>query len=239
MIRALGGGGGRGIRAVSAQEGVEEALKRFVVLFRYHFTHVLIGFMSDARARPSQTSFLHRRHFAAQVANGTGDVVQVWGRERSVQRRLQKLVETAPSTITRNLVHLLLTAATRMTRALRYQGADSFACLANSHTGEWVFLKINPYMQVEHGISIARPAGRGVRVDTWLYRAGVRGCNIGTDCDSLLAKILARGRDLGEATQQAVRALRETSVKNEDGGVDTDRTVLVGAVAHVHWEEGK
>ncbi|KZP16019.1 hypothetical protein FIBSPDRAFT_958362 [Athelia psychrophila] len=194
MIRALGGGGGRGMRV----------------------------------------------HVEAQTTgNGTGGVAQVWERERSAQRRFQKLVETAPSTATRNLVHLLLTAATRMTRALRYQGADSFACLANSHMGEWVFLDINPYMQVEHGVSIARPAGRGVRVDTWLYRAGVRGCNVGTDCDSLLARILVRGRDLWEATQQAVRALRETSVKNEEGGVDTDRTVFVGAVAHVHWEEGK
>ncbi|KZP15970.1 hypothetical protein FIBSPDRAFT_895339 [Athelia psychrophila] len=84
-----------------------------------------------------------------------------------------------------------------------------------------------------HGVSIAWPVGRGVHVDTWLCRAGVRECNVGTGFNALLAKIL------GQATQQAARALRETAVGNEAGGVKTDRTAVAGVVVHAHWEERK
>ncbi|KZP24306.1 hypothetical protein FIBSPDRAFT_427707 [Athelia psychrophila] len=137
------------------------------------------------------------------------------------------------------LVELLLAAATKMARALRYQGVRTFAYLVNLHTGEWVFLEIKARTLVEHGISIACRAGRGVHVDTGLCRAGVRECNVGTDFDSLLAKILVRGRDLGEATQQPVLALQEPSAGHEEGGVKTNGTVLAGVVTHAHWEEGK
>ncbi|KZP15964.1 hypothetical protein FIBSPDRAFT_749342, partial [Athelia psychrophila] len=107
-------------------------------------------------------------------------------------RRLQKLVETAPSTITRNLAQLLLAASTKMARAWRYQSTGTFACLVNPRSGDWVFLEIKPCVQVEHGVSITGPAGRGVHADTRLRRAGVRGCDVGTDFDSLLAIILVR-----------------------------------------------
>ncbi|KZP24330.1 hypothetical protein FIBSPDRAFT_951364 [Athelia psychrophila] len=105
-----------------------------------------------------------------------------------------------------------------MACALRYQGVGTFAYLENSRSGDWVFLQIKPCVQVEHGVSIAGPAGRGVHTDTRLRRAG---------------------RDLREATQQAVRALRETGVGKEEDGVKTNGKVLAGVVAHAHWEERK
>ncbi|KZP16005.1 hypothetical protein FIBSPDRAFT_1047791 [Athelia psychrophila] len=105
-----------------------------------------------------------------------------------------------------------------MARAWRYQGVGTFAYLENSRSGDWAFLEIKPYVQVWHGVSIAGPAGRGVHADTRLRRAGARGC---------------------DATQQAVRALRETGVGKEEGGVKTNRAVLVGVAAHAHWEERK
>lgn len=61
---------------------------------------------------------------------------------------------------------------------------------------------------------------------------GVRGCNAGTDLDSLLAKMVARGRDLAGATQRVVRVLWETRIGNEEGGAKTNMSVLVRAVAH-------
>ncbi|KZP24310.1 hypothetical protein FIBSPDRAFT_951348 [Athelia psychrophila] len=125
---------------------------------------------------------------------------------------------TAPSTITRNLAQLLLAASTKMARAWRYQSTGTFACLVNSRSGEWVFLEIKPCVQIEHGVSIAGPAGRGVHADARLRRPG---------------------RDLGEATQQAVRALQETRVWKEEGGVETNRAVLAAVAADAHWEERK
>ncbi|KZP05787.1 hypothetical protein FIBSPDRAFT_343058 [Athelia psychrophila] len=59
----------------------------------------------------------------------------------------------APSTITRNLVQLPLTASTEMARALRYQGAGTLGYLVSSHTGQWVFLEINPRIQVEYTVT--------------------------------------------------------------------------------------
>ncbi|KZP15989.1 hypothetical protein FIBSPDRAFT_958338 [Athelia psychrophila] len=132
----------------------------------------------------------------------------------SVRRRFQKRVETAPSTITRNLAQLLLTASTKMARAWRYQSRGTFACLVHSRSGDWVFLEINPRRE---WFSIAWLAGRRMHVDILLCRAGVRECNAGTDFDSLLEKIMARGRDLGEAAQQTVLAPRETSIGNGEG----------------------
>lgn len=55
-----------------------------------------------------------------------------------------------------------------------------------------------------------------------LRREGVRGCNAGTAFDSLLAKILVRGREAGEAAQRAVRLGRETSVGNQGQGGRSD-----------------
>ncbi|KZP15958.1 hypothetical protein FIBSPDRAFT_895333 [Athelia psychrophila] len=173
--KALDGGGGRGMRVVSAQEGVE-AFKQC---------------MGETQSGQSSSE----EHVEAQIAgDGMGDVTQVWERACSMQRRFRKLVEMAPSTVTRSLVQLLL-ASTTMAYA------------------------------VEHGVAIA---WCGVRVNTRLCLAGVRERSVGTYFGSLLAMILVRGRDLGEATQQAVRAPRETGVGNEEGGLKTNRAVLAG-----------
>ncbi|KZP16001.1 hypothetical protein FIBSPDRAFT_895358 [Athelia psychrophila] len=175
MIKALHGGAGSGIQVVSAQEWVEA--------------------FKQCMGENQSGQFSSEEHVEAQIAgDGMGDVTQVWERACSVQRRFRKLVEMAPSTVTRSLVQLLL-ASTAMAYA------------------------------VEHGVAIA---WRGVRVDTRLCHAGVRERSVGTYFGSLLAMILVRGRDLGEATQQAVRAPRETSVGNEEGGVKTNRAVLAG-----------
>ncbi|KZP10774.1 hypothetical protein FIBSPDRAFT_962853 [Athelia psychrophila] len=98
-----------------------------------------------------------------------------------------------------------------------------------------MFLEINPYTQVEHGVAIA---WRGVRVGTRLCHAGVRERSVGTYFGSLLAMILVRGRDLGEATQQAVRAPRVTSVGNEEGGVKTNRAVMAGRGGAIRYGGG-
>lgn len=83
------------------------------------------------------------------------------------------------------------------------------------------------------------PGGRGVRVDTWLTSARVSFeepvWNIGSDFDSLLAKIIVRGRTFEEATQRAKRALRETRIQSD---IKTNLDVLAGVVGHKDWVEG-
>ncbi|KZP33498.1 hypothetical protein FIBSPDRAFT_943296 [Athelia psychrophila] len=177
MIKTLDGGGGRGIRVGSAQGrgGVQTT----------HMRHPVrpVSFREGA----VWTGMKAQRSSDCQQWYGRRGPEYIWQRERSVQRRFQKLVETAPSTVTRHLVQLSLAGSTTMARALRHQGVGIVAYL---------------------GAECISIRGSAVRVCE---------CNMGTDLDSLLAEILVCGRDLGEVTQQAARALRETSVGNEEG----------------------
>ena len=84
------------------------------------------------------------------------------------------------------------------------------------------------------------PAGRGVRLDTWLC-AGPRSppdlnWTVGVDFDSLLAKIIVRGGTLAAATAKAKRAIREVRLSGE---VKTNVELLAGIVEHSDWQQGK
>ncbi|KZP27934.1 glutathione synthetase ATP-binding domain-like protein [Athelia psychrophila] len=189
--------GGHGIRVVSGEADVEEVFKR------------CIGespsgqlFAEKALSGPGWEDVE-----VQIVGDGTGDVVHLWH--------------------PRNIVDLLLAASMKIARALRYQGVGTFEYLVNSHTGQRVFLEINPRVQVGHTatediINLDLLCGQSVRE------------NGGTDFDSLLAKILVRER-------RAVRALRETSIGNEKdtGVVKTNKAVLAGVVAHADWGKGR
>lgn len=295
MIKALDGGGGRGIRIVSTAEEVDEAFKR------------CLG------ESPSRQVFVEKaltgpgwKHIEVQViGDGTGAVNHFWERECSVQRRFQKIVETAPSRLSRRAVQPLIDASLSIARSLKYKGLGTFEFLVNAQTGEWVFLEINPRVQVEHTITeeivdydlvrfqlllftpsttlnslalnippstptsfavqlrltaedpsrnfqlspgsihpadITWPAGRGVRVDTWLanHPSCTKGDDtgswtVGTEFDSLLAKIIVRGSTFEEMTQKGLRALGELSI---GGTVRTNAAVLAGVLTHPDWMVG-
>ena len=59
----------------------------------------------------------------------------------------------APSTLSRDLVRPLIEAALKMARVIRYVGLGTFEFLFNTHTSDWVFLEINPRIQVEHTVT--------------------------------------------------------------------------------------
>lgn len=145
MLKAIDGGGGRGIRIV---RGADE-LPRLARLA-----------MAES---PSKQVFVERaavdgfRHIEVQIiGDGTGSVRHLWERECSIQRRYQKIVEIAPSTITdRVLGGRIIEAALRMAAKIRYLSLGTFEFLANPNTGEFFFLEINPRLQVEHTITEA------------------------------------------------------------------------------------
>ncbi|KAI1868136.1 uncharacterized protein JN550_006624 [Neoarthrinium moseri] len=145
MLKAVDGGGGRGIRIVHNLQDLPR-LARLA--------------MAES---PSKQVFVERaavdgfRHVEVQIlGDGTGAVRHLWERECSVQRRYQKIVEIAPSTITdRALVARIIDAALRMAQSVRYFSLGTFEFLANPMTGEYFFLEINPRLQVEHTITEA------------------------------------------------------------------------------------
>ena len=89
MIKALAGGGGRGMRAVSRVEEIDEAYKRCQSEARASFG---IGDVYVEQLMP------RARHIEVQIiGDGSGNVSHLWERECSIQRRNQKIVEIAPS----------------------------------------------------------------------------------------------------------------------------------------------
>ncbi|PKY06184.1 hypothetical protein P168DRAFT_316204 [Aspergillus campestris IBT 28561] len=144
MIKAVDGGGGRGIRLVRRDDELEGAIR---------------GATNES---PSQTVFLEKaavdgfHHLEVQVVGDGEDVCHLWERDCSIQRRFQKVVEIAPSLVRdRNLVQRVVDAALRMARATRYRYLGTVEFLVNEQLGEFYFLEINPRLQVEHTITEA------------------------------------------------------------------------------------
>ncbi|KAJ6155698.1 hypothetical protein N7470_006264 [Penicillium chermesinum] len=145
MVKAVDGGGGRGIRLVREDSELENSLQR------------AIG------ESPSKTVFLEKaavdgfHHVEIQVlGDGTGNVRHLWERDCSVQRRFQKIVEVAPALIgDRDLISRVIDSALRMASHIQYHSLGTFEFLVSEQTGEFFFLEINPRLQVEHTITEA------------------------------------------------------------------------------------
>jgi pyruvate carboxylase len=146
MIKASFGGGGRGMRVVRTpeelmprlEEASREAAGAFgrpeVFLERY-----------IARAKHIEVQVLGDRH---------GNLVHLWERDCSVQRRHQKVVEIAPSiNLPMHLRQAICDAAVRLCSAVRYQAAGTVEFLVDMDREEFFFIEVNPRVQVEHTVT--------------------------------------------------------------------------------------
>ena len=150
MIKALAGGGGRGMRAVQAVDDIEAAYARC---------------QSEANAAfGSGDVYVEQlipraRHIEVQVVgDGSGAVSQLGERECSIQRRNQKLVEIAPSPgLLPELRERLSSAAVRLAREVHYASLGTFEFLVNAeHGGDnatFAFIEANARLQVEHTVT--------------------------------------------------------------------------------------
>ncbi len=144
MIKAIAGGGGRGMRPVLSRDALEEAWTRC---------------RSEARAAFGQDGvYVERliaraRHIEIQVVGDGEDVVAVGDRDCTLQRRRQKLVEIAPAPgLDPAIRDQLARAAARMARAAGYRGLGTFEFLLDQD-GHWFFMEANPRLQVEHTVT--------------------------------------------------------------------------------------
>ncbi|OCK84644.1 hypothetical protein K432DRAFT_439914 [Lepidopterella palustris CBS 459.81] len=143
MIKAVDGGGGRGIRLIHDEPSLAGAVNRAV------------------EESPSRQIFAEKaaidgfRHVEVQIiGDGHGNVRHLWERECSIQRRYQKVVEIAPSSISdRKLVAGAIRDALRMAREIKYFSLGTFEFLVNPSTKQYYFLEVNPRLQVEHTIT--------------------------------------------------------------------------------------
>lgn len=256
MIKAAGGGGGRGMHLAPDEAGFVE-----------HFA----GAQRESRAAfASEDLYLEKflprcRHVEVQVLGDGKRAIHLGDRDCSIQRRHQKIIEEAPSPALEATARASIGAdAVRGAEGVGFTSAGTLEFLVDDD-GKYYFLEMNTRIQVEHGITemitgvdivksqiliaadeavelnqdavtldghaiecrvnaeagsdfrpatgtveaLRLPGGPGIRVDTHLFS----GYNLPAHYDSLVAKIMAWGRDREEAIGRMRRALDETVIE--------------------------
>ncbi|MGB8993133.1 MAG: biotin carboxylase N-terminal domain-containing protein [Desulfobaccales bacterium] len=144
MIKAVSGGGGRGIRQVADESSLLAGLKR-------SRAEALMSFGDDSIYL--EKSVLRPRHVEVQIlADSYGNVVHLGTRNCSIQRRHQKLIEIAPASLAPALTAEICDAALRAARAANYLSAGTVEFLV-SPDGSYYFLEVNTRIQVEHTVT--------------------------------------------------------------------------------------
>ncbi|RPE45878.1 biotin-dependent enzyme [Streptomyces sp. Ag109_O5-1] len=144
MVKAVGGGGGRGLRVVRQAEELDEAWERCRSEAQQGFGR---GELYAERLLEGA------RHIEVQVVgDATGAVTHLWDRDCSAQRRHQKLVEIAPAPdLPEPVRERLLDCALRLARAVRCSSLATFEFLVREQ--EFWFIEANPRIQVEHTVT--------------------------------------------------------------------------------------
>ncbi|WP_163512739.1 biotin carboxylase N-terminal domain-containing protein [Fodinicola acaciae] len=145
LVKAAFGGGGRGMRIVREEAGLADAVERAT--------------SEAASAFGDGTVFIERyldapRHIEVQIFGDTsGNVVSLFERECSIQRRYQKIIEESPSPAVDDKLRAQLgEAAVAAGKAIGYVGAGTVEFVMDQ-AGEFFFLEVNTRLQVEHPVT--------------------------------------------------------------------------------------
>ncbi|MEW2921578.1 acetyl-CoA carboxylase biotin carboxylase subunit [Muricauda sp. ANG21] len=145
LIKASAGGGGKGMRIVEKEKDLESGMKRAISEATSAFGDGSV-FVEKYVTSP--------RHIEVQVMADThGNVLHFFERECSIQRRHQKVVEEAPSSVlTPELREKMGVAATKVAKACDYVGAGTVEFLIDADLN-FYFLEMNTRLQVEHPVT--------------------------------------------------------------------------------------
>ena len=287
FVKAVAGGGGRGMRRVEKREDLKAALGEASREAESAFGDPRV-FLEQAVLRP--------RHIEVQIlADEHGNVVHLFERDCSIQRRNQKVVEIAPAPhITQELREELYRDAVAFASKIGYRNAGTVEFLIDTvgeNAGKHVFIEMNPRIQVEHTVTeeitdidlvqsqmriaageslgelgltqdkitmhgfavqcrittenpalgfkpdsgkittYRSPGGAGIRLDGGTISAG---SEVSPHFDSLLVKLIARGRDFHSAVVRAERALAEFRIR----GVSTNISFMQAVLADPTFASG-
>ena len=287
-VKAVAGGGGRGMRKVDSKDQLVESLEAAM--------REAEGAFGDARVFLEQ-AVIRPRHIEVQILADThGNIIHLHERDCSIQRRNQKVVEIAPApNLDDDLRQQLFVDAVAFAKEIGYQNAGTVEFLIETsgpNTGKHVFIEMNPRIQVEHtvteeitdvdlvqsqlriaaGATLAdlglvqesiKPHGfamqcrittedpvQGFRPDTGkitTYRspggAGIRldggtvttGAEVSPHFDSMLVKLITRGRDFRSTVERGKRALAEFRIR----GVATNINFLQAVLADETFASGE
>ena len=145
FVKAVAGGGGRGMRRVDDPAKLREAVETCMREGEAAFGDPTV-FIEQAVVDP--------RHIEVQIlADGEGNVIHLFERDCSVQRRHQKVVEIAPApNLDPELRERMCADAVRFAREIGYRNAGTVEFLLDP-AGNYVFIEMNPRIQVEHTVT--------------------------------------------------------------------------------------
>jgi pyruvate carboxylase len=287
FVKAVAGGGGRGMRRVAEASLLPAALAEAMREADSAFGDSRV-FLEQAVLRP--------RHIEVQIlADSDGNVVHLFERDCSVQRRNQKVVEIAPAPLLdEGLRQQLYVDAVAFSKQIAYSNAGTVEFLIDTvgpNAGKHVFIEMNPRIQVEHTVSeeitdidlvqsqmriaagesladlglsqdkitmhgfavqcrittedpaagfrpdtgkittYRSPGGAGIRLDGGTISAG---SEVSPYFDSLLVKLIAKGKDFPTAVIRARRGLAEFRIR----GVSTNVAFLQAVMADPTFASG-
>ncbi|KAH6915859.1 acetyl CoA carboxylase [Coprinopsis sp. MPI-PUGE-AT-0042] len=140
MIKASEGGGGKGIRKVDHPDAFKNAFHAVAGEIPGMFPYLIMKLAGQAR------------HLEVQLlADQYGNAISLFGRDCSVQRRHQKIIEEAPVTIAKpDTFEKMERAAVRLAKLVGYVSAGTVEYLYSHADDDFYFLELNPRLQVEH-----------------------------------------------------------------------------------------
>jgi acetyl/propionyl-CoA carboxylase alpha subunit/acetyl-CoA carboxylase carboxyltransferase component len=145
MVKAVAGGGGRGMRPVHGADRLEEAFIRCQSEAQSSFGNGHLYVEQLVR---------NARHIEVQVIGDGAEVSHLWERDCSIQRRRQKIVEIAPApNLLPALRDQLIESSLRLAGAASYLNLGTFEYLVDTDSGAFFFIEANPRLQVEHTVT--------------------------------------------------------------------------------------
>jgi acetyl/propionyl-CoA carboxylase alpha subunit/acetyl-CoA carboxylase carboxyltransferase component len=202
MLKAIAGGGGRGMREVHALADMAAAFERCRSEAQQAFGN---GELYVEQLLP------HARHVEVQILGDGTEVAHLWDRECSAQRQRQKLIETAPAFgLTAEMRAKLLDLSVALGKAVNYRGLGTIEFLIDQDAGSAVpfaFIEANPRLQVEHTVTEAITGLDLVRIQLQLAAGGS------------LAKLGLRQFAIPPPRGVAIQARVNLETMNADGSV--------------------
>ena len=146
MIKAVNGGGGRGMRNVDCMEDLEEAYHRAK-------SEAKMAFGDDEVY--VEKCVMNPKHIEVQIlGDEAGNVVHLFERDCSIQRRHQKVIEMAPAwSLPQSLRNDICEAAVKLMKNVGYLNAGTVEFLVDEDEKHFYFIEVNPRVQVEHTVT--------------------------------------------------------------------------------------
>ena len=228
ILKAAAGGGGRGMRRC---DNVEEVGINFDLVK----AEALKSFGNDDIFM--EKFLVNPKHVEVQVlADEHGNVVHLYERDCSLQRRYQKVVEYTPAfSVSQEVKEKLYRDAVAITKHVGYTNAGTLEFLVDKDEN-YYFIEMNPRIQVEHTVSEMVTGIDLVRAQIVIAEATAgTGSTISPYYDSLLVKVTAWDRTFKGAYSKALRAIREVRVN----GVKTNIAFITNVLNNETFQKGR